>query len=99
MDSTILESIFYPAKSDMRNRQTYFNTLKVSSTNKVVTKEILNKINDQNQHTVYSGKEAPSPFFEFLCSKVWGGGLYNEHKTKTVFSELKIWHDFKGRFS
>ena len=35
-----------------------------------------------------------SPFFNFRWSKVWWGGLSNEHKTKTVFSESKFWHDF-----
>ena len=28
---------------------------------------------------------SPSPFLNFWWSKVWGGGLYDEHKTKTVF--------------
>ena len=55
----------------------------------VVTKEILNKVNDQNQHTVYCGKEAPSPFFEFLVVKSLGRGLYDENKTKTVFFGIK----------
>ena len=30
-------------------------------------------------------------FLKFWWSKVWGGGLYDEHKTKTVFSESKFW--------
>ena len=34
VDSTILESILHPAKSDMRNWLTYTNTLTVDSTNK-----------------------------------------------------------------
>ena len=32
------------------------------------------------------------PFLNFWWSKVWVGGLYDEHKTKTVFSEPKFWH-------
>ena len=33
----------------------------------------------------FPAKKPPPLFLNFWWSKVWGGGLYDEHKTKTVF--------------
>ena len=32
---------------------------------------------------------SPPLFLTFWWSKVWGGGLYDEHKTKTVFFRIQ----------